>query len=694
MQAKYLLIAQLRYQIKKEEYKNLLKLFNSDFNILRDNIDVNNLLVLLEKYLVTIPSLTRVIYDKDGNPVKDKYPDVSLFDHSKGSAAIANAMYNYLSEEDELRKRFDKNEDLCSDILNPDDNKYLLIGCDISGVQDFIYTISSSDALKSLRARSFYLEMLAEHIADEILDNLNLFRTNLIYIGGGGFYILSQNTKEAIDKVSQIKENINKWLLDEFGGRLYTNIEFVPFAGKEFGLNKEMNCYGIQNIWGELSNKIEYSKKTKFNNLFKEIFKVEEPHEKTRTCLICHTDSRELIDVDSQAFCSTCASLINLGGKIKSKYLRYIAKSDDEFQPDDNCAVFQIQKTLYLLCDDNTLKKQKYEKYYVINSWDISDYKMTNSTQLNIGNYYYEKAKDFESLADESDGIKNIAVLRMDVDNLGKIFTRGIHQSEANFSRMTSISRNLSLFFKFYINFILNGKLQGIDQLRISENNFGRERRVVIIYSGGDDIFIVGAWNEVAEAAVDINKCLRKYTCDNPDITLSAGITLHESGYPLYQMARLSKNAEFAAKNNVYKDKDKEKEKNSISFLYDEALKIRNQQLKSKFAVKNNDDLISQCASWEEFDKLINECKLFYKIYDVIPHSDFMKISKIIQEWQINGKLYLPMLYYILSKMKKKIINADDNSKIDSIFSKYFADPSLIKTLHIPVTWVEYLKRN
>jgi CRISPR-associated protein Csm1 len=59
-----------------------------------------------------------------------------------------------------------------------------MFSCDISGIQKFIYTISSKGALKGLRSRSFYLEMLLQHVIDCLLDKCGLSRANLIYSGG------------------------------------------------------------------------------------------------------------------------------------------------------------------------------------------------------------------------------------------------------------------------------------------------------------------------------------------------------------------------------------------------------------------------------------------------------------------------------------------------------------------------------
>ena len=87
---------------------------------------------------------------------------------------------------------------------------------DVSGIQDFIYTITSKNALKTLRARSFYLEIMMEHMTDCLLEKLHLSRANLVYSGGGHCYILMPNTKKAKDTVESYMAEVNRWLLDKF----------------------------------------------------------------------------------------------------------------------------------------------------------------------------------------------------------------------------------------------------------------------------------------------------------------------------------------------------------------------------------------------------------------------------------------------------------------------------------------------
>ncbi|MBM4425645.1 MAG: hypothetical protein FJ031_00255 [Chloroflexi bacterium] len=49
------------------------------------------------------------------------------------------------------------------------DELRLLIGDDISGIQKFIYTITSKKAAQTLRGRSFYLQLLTEVVMGFVL---------------------------------------------------------------------------------------------------------------------------------------------------------------------------------------------------------------------------------------------------------------------------------------------------------------------------------------------------------------------------------------------------------------------------------------------------------------------------------------------------------------------------------------------
>ena len=110
---------------------------------------------------------------------------------------------------------------------------------DISGIQDFIYTISAKGSLKLLRSRSFYLEMLCEHLIDTILKRLEYSRANLIYSGGGHGYILLANTSKNKSALDEINSEINHWFINNFKTALY-----VADAYTECSADDLMNSNG------------------------------------------------------------------------------------------------------------------------------------------------------------------------------------------------------------------------------------------------------------------------------------------------------------------------------------------------------------------------------------------------------------------------------------------------------------------
>ncbi|MCD8150784.1 MAG: type III-A CRISPR-associated protein Cas10/Csm1, partial [Clostridiales bacterium] len=146
----------------------------------------------------------------------------------------------------------------------------------------------------------------------------------------------------------------------------------------------------------------------------------------------------------------------------------------------------------------------------------------------------YTTGDTFEELAEASTGIRRIGILRADVDNLGRAFVSGFEREKnqnryVTLSRTAALSRQLSMFFKFHINDILahpDFTLNGIPK---------QVRKVSIVYSGGDDLFLVGAWDDVLEASVDIRNAFERYT--EGTLSISAGIGLYYHKYPIHVSA-------------------------------------------------------------------------------------------------------------------------------------------------------------
>ena len=116
----------------------------------------------------------------------------------------------------------------------------------------------------------------------------------------------------------------------------------------------------------------------------------------------------------------------------------------------------------------------------------------------------------------------------------------GGEEKYVTLSRTAALSRQLSLFFKCYINQILEkGESRCLGQ--------AGKRKAAIVYSGGDDIFLVGAWNDIIESFVDIRKALSRFTQNT--LTISGGIGIYSPGYPVNIMAGETARLEELSKN-------------------------------------------------------------------------------------------------------------------------------------------------
>ena len=99
------------------------------------------------------------------------------------------------------------------------------------------------------------------------------------------------------------------------------------------------------------------------------------------------------------------------------------------------------------------------------------------ATKLWVGDY--STGNTFEEFAQEATGISRIGILRADVDNLGQTFVSGF-ENERNgnkyvtLSRTATLSRQLSVFFKYFIRSILNN-----GEYSISGQNDQEQRKEV-----------------------------------------------------------------------------------------------------------------------------------------------------------------------------------------------------------------------
>lgn len=507
-----------KVELSQQDYQNLSRCFLQELqNIPPEPQWINSVLMLLEKWTDSIPSSTNT----------HEYADVSLYDHQKITAAAAACISEYLLE----HNISDYHQELFKHKKFWGKKAFLLYSADMSGIQNFIYTVSTDNALRSMRSRSFFLELLMEHHIDEILDGCGLSRANLLYSGGGHCYLLLPNTQKTMACLARHSENINRWLRQQFGIRLFLAEGMTPCSANEL-TNQPREKAPYKEIFHRISQRILFRKMHRYS--------AAELMELNRGTF--GTDGRE---------CKICGAVEHLDGE-KCHWCNLFEQISREIQ-DKSKNIFLISKKphsdlymelphgdghVYLSILDTGIDSDDVIRAYTKNTHRTD---FPYASQLFVGEYH--DSNRIDELADKSTGISRIAVCRMDVDDLGKAFISGFERSHAatkeeqykyvTISRTASFSRQMSRFFKYYINSIL---------AQVTTDALA----VTIVYSGGDDVFLVGAWDHILDAAIRIQKNFQKYTCET--LHLSAGILLKNTKYPIRRSASEAAELESFAK--------------------------------------------------------------------------------------------------------------------------------------------------
>jgi CRISPR-associated protein Csm1 len=171
--------------------------------------------------------------------------------------------------------------------------------------------------------------------------------------------------------------------------------------------------------------------------------------------------------------------------------------------------------------------------------------KGSNTEEAKIGNYI-----DFDgyaSFAQARTGTDFLGILKMDVDNLGKLF--GDCETKKEFTQLSSFFNEF--FGKKNIEFLLSKRLE--DDF---EQEWTYHKNIYTIFAGGDDCFFIGAWDAIlkfaeiihSEFEKQIKEKFKKETSNKEVITLSAGIVLLDAKTPVVQLGKTAEDALSKAK--------------------------------------------------------------------------------------------------------------------------------------------------
>lgn len=672
---------------EEELYKHICNFFEEIKKIDSNSYDIffSQLYLLMEKYMWCIASDTQI-----------NISDISLFDHLKSTSALALASYKYHKENNILENGAQPSAEI--------EQFKVLIG-DVSGIQNFIYDgIKSEGAAKTLRGKSFFVKMVSDAIALYIIKEFDLSLTNIILTAGGKFYILLQNTEDSIKKIEEIKEKLNNYLYKEFFGQLFVNIVTLEANGNEIAKK-------FTKILEKGNRELNWQKDKRFFNQIKKnpIFDV-----------AYKNDGTTALDRLNEKF-------KEMGGKIpKAKFIgiRYSHKADNNetFEVIENMSIqfFKSKEEI-----NTSGKNEKIDLVISLNNVEIVENYPT--IVRFISNYAplkerKDSLKSFENISNSATGNKKIAVYKADVDNLGMIFSIGLKKKKnisdeelekieendekdyRSISRISTLSRNMEYFFSYWMNSIFKK-----EKVKISLGNKVKKEielsDIYVLYSGGDDLVIIGPWDKIIYVSYFIRKNFEKFVTENNEITLSGGIAI---SHPKLRII----NGIDSAGELEEKSKEIDKDKNALtlfgkSFKWNEFEKIFEfaEKLQKIYGNKEESGIITQtflyrCLNYTEMaEKLYESLSRVDKSNKAGKNIDFNLLTYVSKFEYDYGRNMLPKLRELETKKKKSKEDEEKIEIIKELRSKFMEEIDdkqgnfLTKYMKIVLNYIIYLNR-
>lgn len=606
-------------------YSNLVEEFLNEFINIEDD---EALIYLMEKYLVNVPAQTPTEFKGEQHLYK---PDINLYDHSRSVAAISVCLYlEYL-----FGSWKDKDNLILTDnyLKQPLNSPIILINGNLSGIQDFIFDVESKKAAQKLKGKSYFIQLLTDVISQYLIEKLGLKQANILYNGGGNFFILApaftiQNLHEYLETIYSILIDLNIYL---------------AFGIVEVGL-KDFNDFS--KVFSKVTEKSKINKMQKFKKI--DHTKIFEPFNQKLKEDEKYIELTEELVKSSNFFIKEYRQ--NFKVSLYQKPFTELGKAIDFYIEKEG-----ISNEAIVFNNTNFSKNYKGFRFAVkdLPIWNEKNKSVfVEQNKLNYDKFdltseenklYNGALISFERLAQMAyfeTGTQKLGVLKMDVDNLGKLFSDGLPENLRSISRIASISRSVKWFFEGYMNTLL--------QLPEFKD------KLYVVFSGGDDFFVVGAWNTVFEFALKVRNEFEEFVCHHPGITISAALLVVDDKYPVSRFAQI-------AEDRLHNAKYKSAQKNSIN-VFDIVLPwydfIEAKKLKNKLLMLIRDYDVNRAL----LEKIRKSSRGFEKI-----QNDALKGNvKLMKVWRLT--------YYlrdIINKKKRDEKSEQIKSIVEEIIQQY-----------------------
>jgi CRISPR-associated protein Csm1 len=493
-------------------------------------------------------------------------PEVSLYDHSRTTAALAVALWRWHVAHDAcgpqaaaaMRERADYGE-----------AKLLLIQGDFFGIQAFVFADGGQTrkhAAKLLRGRSFQVSLFTEIAAVAVLDALSLPPTSQVVNAAGKFLIVAPNTPDTVERLQRLRESFERWFLDATFGQAGVGLAWSPATCNDLVRDRRTGGNAFRTLLDRLHRTLEVAKHRRFDlaSTGARIFDQDYPHGP------CDYNGRLPADrpasADHPASCALSRDQLAIGNALLRTDRLSIWREDARVASGVRLELplFGYRITFDEVGDDPRRFDRAAGAGELRRCWDFSlprhgqPMLFDGLARRFIGGHVPRaSADDFRSprYADLPDderarpgelatldmiaradrevaqdgtagrGIAALGVLKGDVDDLGELFRVGLEQP--SFAKWAALSRQVHAFFAVHVPAMLAHDFPSM----------------YTVFAGGDDFLLIGPWHTTQRAAARMRTDFARYAAGNAGVRFSAGIATQKPGAPLQAMVALAENA-------------------------------------------------------------------------------------------------------------------------------------------------------
>ncbi len=391
----------------------------------------------------------------------------------------------------------------------------LIIG-DLSGIQDYLFDVANEGGKQArrLRARSFFIQLVAECLALRILKAAECVKEQLLFCGAGKFIIeTSMLTERQRLQVQSETEQMTEWLLKKTNAQLRFSLAINDVGDNPQSLY-ETTLHLLQTekarSWANLVTK---NGQWDVSGLMLDFI--------SPPCDLCRRRKGIVDDVDrddgeARKLCSRCNDDRRLGKLIPDT--EWVTLSETASRNDRTFALpgWSVSLTKERPASNNGPLLHLVSQSQDIHAEERQVFSRALARHIPPPDISTRIPVDFQTIAEQSSGDQLLGVLKADVDSLGN-FINGLLATAQDFTLLSQFSREMDHFFGVTLN----------NEMRKPDWTW-----IYTIFAGGDDLLLVGPWNSIFDFAGRAQELFQQ-KFGSRGLTLSAGITMIKPKRPI-----------------------------------------------------------------------------------------------------------------------------------------------------------------